>query len=116
MSDTVMIPADVAKAAAPYLREASWGHGASPVMRKLVDLLDPPPLTLRERVARALAASDSNPWDEANHSAYFVNADAAILEISSAIELLPSDTHGGPAAALSYRASVLDFLDGGFDD
>lgn len=106
MSDTVTLPASVARDIANHLRSP----GQTLRDRSWPDLLDPPPLTLRERVARALAASDSNPWDEANHSAYFVNADAAILEIATAIEAL----YAGISVTI-YRKSVLNLLDGESD-
>jgi hypothetical protein len=123
MSDTVTIPADVAKRYASQLRgildyDAVEPGGLTRFQRddlvSVADLLDPKPQTLREQVAEVFLTLGRRAEPTPRHEV----ADAVLAVVRDAVAALPcfggpsSSDDVGPTTAVGYRAAVLRLLDG----
>ena len=115
MSD-VTIPADVARRIAAVLRThvdtVPTGSAAATQWGALADLLDPPPRSLRDEVAEAIAGSYRN--DGAWKIKWQEHADAVLAVVRRHVEALPASVIV-PDAEYLYRDEVLRLL-GGNDD
>ena len=108
MSDTVTIPADVAREIGRRLRDFD---PSSAEVADWADILDPkPPRTLREQVADAMLVRFGITGE--TRDVFMPHAEVALITARDAVAALPG-SYGDPNATLIRRGTVLDLLDGG---
>lgn len=105
----VTIPREMAKDIANYLRYQMGREGMPMPLAGYADLLDPPPPSLRDEVAEAIAGSYRN--DGAWKIKWQEHADAVLAVVRRHVEALPASVIV-PDAEYLYRDEVLRLLDG----
>lgn len=113
MSDDVTIPREDARKWAGALRAAfaQLGGNAPLVLIGLADLLDPPPVSLRDEVAEIVRTKNSG-----HRGSYYdeqANVILAVVRKHVAADSIPGSIHG---KEIMYRDDVLALLGGESDD